>query len=131
MFQEVKSMLPVSGDAYDGEIVLQIKAAAKDLTRTAEIVMPGVIDITFTEEPLLYETGEPIRDEDTGEILTKTVAHDNSTVTDELMITTIATWCAARIGNPPNYDKLVAAYESLKGSMRVSSDYTDYEATEG
>ena len=30
VFQEVKSMLPVSGDAYDGEIVLQIKAAAKD-----------------------------------------------------------------------------------------------------
>ena len=111
MFQEVKSMLPVSGDAYDGEIILQIKAAAMDLTRTAEIVMPGVISIS--------------RDAETGEIT------DESTVTDELMITTIATWCAARIGNPPNYDKLVAAYESLKGSMRVSSDYTDYEPTEG
>ena len=111
MFQEVKSMLPVSGDAYDGEIILQIKAAAMDLTRTAEIVMPGVISIS--------------RDAETGEIT------DESTVTDELMITTIATWCTARIGNPPNYDKLVAAYESLKGSMRVSSDYTDYEPTEG
>lgn len=111
MFQEVKSMLPVSGDAYDGEIILQIKAAAMDLTRTAEIVMPGVISIS--------------RDAETGEIT------DESTVSDELMITTIATWCAARIGNPPNYDKLVAAYESLKGSMRVSSDYTDYEEAEG
>ena len=111
MFQEVKSMLPVSGDAYDGEIILQIKAAAMDLTRTAEIVMPGVISIS--------------RDAETGEIT------DKSTVSDELMITTIATWCAARIENPPNYDKLVAAYESLKGSMRVSSDYTDYEEAEG
>ena len=108
VFQEVKSMLPVSGDGYDQEILMQIKAAAMDLTRTAEIVLPGIISIS--------------RDAETGEIT------DDSTVTDELMITAIATWCAARIGNPPNYDKLVAAYESLKGSMRISSDYTEYES---
>lgn len=106
MFKEVKGMLPVSGDAYDGEILIQIKAAALDLTRTAEIIMPGVISISM--------------DPDSGEIT------DESTVTDELIITTIATWCAARIGNPPNYDKLVAAYEMLKGALRLSSDYSDY-----
>lgn len=106
MFSEVKSMLPVSGNAYDGDIILQIKAAALDLTRTAEIIMPGEISISM--------------DPDSGEIT------DESTVTDELIITTIATWCAARIGNPPNYDKLVAAYEMLKGALRLSSDYSDY-----
>lgn len=108
MFSEVKSMLPVSGNAYDGEILLQIKAAALDLTRTAEIVLPGVISISM--------------DPDSEEIT------DESTVTDELIITTIATWCAARIGNPPNYDKLIAAYEMLKGALRLSSDYSDYPA---
>jgi len=108
MFSEVKSMLPVSGNAYDGEILLQIKAAALDLTRTAEIVLPGVISISM--------------DPDSEEIT------DESTVTDELIITTIATWCAARIGNPPNYDKLIASYEMLKGALRLSSDYSDYPA---
>ena len=108
MFSEVKSMLPVCGDTYDGEILLQINAAALDLTRTAEIIMPGVISISM--------------DPDSGEIT------DDSTVTDELIITTIATWCAARIGNPPNYDKLIAAYEMLKGALRLSSDYSNYPA---
>ncbi len=106
MFDEVKGMLPVSGNAYDGEIVLQIKAAALDLTRTAEIIMPG--EITISMDPA------------SGKIT------DDSTVKDELIITTIATWCAARIGNPPNYDKLIAAYEMLKGALRLSSDYSDY-----
>lgn len=110
MFSEVKGMLPVSGNAYDGEILLQIKAAALDLTSTAEIVLPGEISISMDPE--------------------SGVITDESTVTDELIITTIATWCAARIGNPPNYDKLVAAYEMLKGALRLSSDYSDYP-TEG
>ena len=106
MFAEVKGMLPVSGNAYDGEIALQIRAAALDLTHTAEIVLPGVISVSV--------------DAQTGDVT------DTSTVTDELIITTIATWCAARIGNPPNYDKLIAAYEMLKGALRLSHDYSDY-----
>ncbi|MBR2853430.1 MAG: hypothetical protein IKE81_03805 [Clostridia bacterium] len=106
MFAEVKAMLPVSGDAYDAEIVMQIRAAALDLTRTSEIVLPGEISIS--------------RDAETGEIT------DTSTMTDELIITTIAIWCQMRIGNPPNYDQLLKAYESQKGSLRMSSEYTDY-----
>ena len=106
MFNEVKSMMRISGDDDDDAIILNIKAAALDLTRTADIVLPGSIDIS--------------RDAVTGEIT------DNSTVTDELIILTIATWCIARIGNPPNYDKLMAAYEMMKGSLRLSSDYTNY-----
>ena len=45
MFAEVKDMLPVSGDLYDAQIITQIKAAALDLTTSAEIVLPGVISI--------------------------------------------------------------------------------------
>ncbi len=106
MFAEVKGMLPVSGDDYDKEIALQIKAAALDLTRTAEIILPGEIDISV--------------DADSGAVT------DNSTVEDDLIITAIATWCQMRIGNPPNYDQLLKAYKSMKGSLRLSGHYTDY-----
>ena len=112
MFAEVKAMLPVSGDDYDAEIIMQIKAAALDLTRTSEIILPGVISIERTQDA---QTG------------VWTIS-DNSTVTDELVTTAIATWCNMRIGNPPNYDQLRAAYESMKGSMRLSSSYNT-EAT--
>ena len=76
MFTDVKAMLPVSGDAYDAEIILQINAAALDLTNTAEIKLPGSIDITRTQN------------QDGSWTIT-----DNSTLTDALVITTIATWC--------------------------------------
>ena len=104
MFQEVKAMLPVSGDDYDAEIILQINACALDLTRTAEITLPGTIAIS--------------RDSTTG------VISDTSTLTDALIITAIGIWCNMRIGNPPNYDNLLKAYESLKGQLRLSSTYT-------
>lgn len=103
MFEEVKAMLPVSGNAYDAQIITQIKAAVLDLTTSAEITLDGVVDIT--------------RDADTGAVT------DNSTIVDELAITAIAVWCNMRIGNPPNYDKLLEAYNSLKGQMRLSSAY--------
>lgn len=106
MFAEVKAMLPISGDAYDQEIILQIKAAVLDLTRTAEIVLPGSVDISV--------------DDVTGAVV------DESDLNDELAITAIATWCTMRIGNPANYDNLLRAYESLKGSMRISKHYTAY-----
>ena len=114
MFTDVKGMLPVSGDGYDGEIVTQIKAAVLDLTKTAEIVLPGEVDITRTHQAAT--TSEP----------EQWVITDSSTLTDELAVTAIATWCNMRIGNPPNYDNLLKAYESMKGSMRISSAYTTY-----
>ena len=106
MFQDVKAMLPISGDDYDAEIILQINACALDLTRTAEITLPGKIAIS--------------RDTTTG------VVTDTSTLTDEIIITAIGIWCNMRIGNPPNYDNLLKAYESLKGQMRISKSYTAF-----
>ena len=106
MFAEVKRMLPISGNAYDQEIALQIKAAALDLTRTAEIILPGEIDISI--------------DAGTGEVT------DNSTIEDEYLIAAIACWCTAMIGNPPNYNNMLKAYEAMKGNMRLSREYTDY-----
>ena len=109
MFQEVKATLPISGDDYDGEIIMQIKACALDLTTSAEIQLPGTIAITRTQS----QGGE-------------WTITDNSTMTDELIITAISIWCNMRIGNPPNYDNLLKAYESLKGQLRLSSTYTQY-----
>ena len=113
MFQEVKDALPVSGDGYDAQIIREIKACALDLTTSAEIVLPGTVAIS--------------RNETTG------VISDTSTLTDELIITAISIWCNMRIGNPPNYDNLLKAYESLKGQMRISNHYTHFrtEVTEG
>ena len=106
MFAEVKAGLPVSGDAYDGQIVTQIYAAVLDLTRTAEIVVPGEVAISM--------------DAQTGAVT------DNSTVTDAYVITAVTLWCQMNIGNPPNYDKLLSAYETIKGNMRLSDHYTVY-----
>lgn len=107
VFEKVKDMLPVSGNDYDGNIITQINAAVADLTKTAEIVLPGTVEIS--------------RDSDTKQIT------DSSTLKDDYVITAIATWCNMHIGNPPNYDNLLAAYKSMKGSMRISKEYTDYE----
>ena len=110
MFAEVKDSLPISGDGYDGQIIREIKACALDLTTSAEIALPGTIDITISAQGVIT---------------------DNSTLTDDLIITTIATWCNMKIGNPPNYDKLLAAYKSLKGQLRLSKAYTTSEVTAG
>jgi len=118
MFAEVKESLPISGDDYDAQIIREIKACALDLTTSAEIVLPGVIDITRTQEAAT--TSEPEH----------WVITDNSTVTDELIITVISIWCNMRIGNPPNYDQLLKAYNSLKGQLRLSKNYTNYEDQE-
>ena len=113
MFAEVKAMLPVSGDDYDAEIIMQIKACAMDLTTSAEITLPGTVAITRTQNQQGVWT-----------------VTDTSTLTDELVTTAIATWCNMRIGNPPNYDNLLKAYESLKGQLRLSKTYTDYHPEE-
>lgn len=110
LFATVKDSLPVSGNGYDGNIITQIKAAVLDLTTSTEIVLDGVVDIE--------------RDAQTGEIT------DNSSIDDELVITAISVWCNMRIGNPPNYDKLLEAYNSLKGQMRMSSRYNGRGAEE-
>ena len=110
MFAEVKESLPISGDDYDAQIIREIKACALDLTTSAEIVLPGVIAISRTQDQETHEW----------------TVTDNSDVTDELIITVISIWCNMRIGNPPNYDNLLKAYNSLKGQLRLSGYYTTH-----
>ena len=114
MFAEVKSMLPVSGNDYDPVIITQIKAAVLDLESSTEIVLPGRVNITRRKKSAGVLTAT---ETDEYEVI------DNSTLKDELAITAIATWCNIRIGNPPNYDNLLSAYNALKGQMRLSKRY--------
>ena len=115
MFAEVKELLTfIEGDDYDAKIIAEIKACALDLTRTAEMVLPGEIHITRTQSAITHEW----------------TVEDTSDLTDELIIKTIAVWCDKEIGNPPNREQLEKAYSSLKGRLRLSSQYTNYgEAT--
>ena len=116
MFAEVKDMLPVRGDDYDAQIIREIKACVLDLTTSAEIVLPGEITITRTQN---QQTG-------------KWTITDTSTLKDELIIAVIATWCNMRIGNPPNYSQLLAAYGAFKGQLRQSDKYSfNPEVAEG
>ena len=114
MFAEVKSMLPVSGDDYDPQIITQFRAAVLDLESSTEIVLPGRVNITRRKKSAGVLTAT---ETDEYEVI------DNSTLKDELAITAIATWCNIRIGNPPNYDNLLSAYNALKGQMRLSKRY--------
>ena len=109
MFAEVKELLTfIEGDEYDAQIIAEIKACALDLTTSAEINLGGEISITRAK------------------VLGKWEITDNSTVKDELIIKVIAVWCNMQIGNPPNYDNLRTAYNSLKGQLRMSRQYTTY-----
>lgn len=111
MFAEVKELLTfIEGNDYDAKIIAEIKACEKDLTTSAEIVLPGTVSITRTQSAITQEW----------------TITDNSTITDALVIKTFAVWCDKEIGNPPNKDALEAAYRSLKGQLRLSKHYTDY-----
>lgn len=102
MFAEVKSQLPVSGNGYDRDIIIQIRAAVADLTKTSDIVLPGVVNISISDQGVIK---------------------DNSTLKDEYAITAIALWCNMHIGNPPNYDNLSKSYYTIKGNMKMSHEY--------
>ena len=125
MFQEVKESLPVSGDDYDAEIIRKIYACVLDLTTSAEIVLPGEVNITRTWT-------EPVIDQQTGKETAPgywTIT-DTSTLKDAFVITVISIWCNMTIGNPPNYEQLRKAYNSYKGQMRQSRKYTVFTPEE-
>ena len=108
MFAEVKAGINIKGNAYDVQIRQQIYAAVKDMTATADISLPGDVNISI--------------DENTGAVT------DNSTLTDAYAITAITAWCILHIGNPPNYKELLDSYNTIKGNMSRSSEYSAYSA---
>ena len=51
---------------------------------------------------------------------------DNSTLTDALVMRAIFTYVRAHFGSPPDYDRLVEAYDTQKVQLMHASGYTDY-----
>ena len=108
MFAEVKELLTFiepEEESYDAQIIAEIKACALDLTRTAEIVLPGVIDISREK------------------VLGKWVITDNSTITDQLLIQAIITYVRLHFGTPDDYDKLERSYNEQKAQLITASGY--------
>lgn len=51
---------------------------------------------------------------------------DSSLITDPLIIQAVKTYVRANFKNPDNYDRLIASYESQKGSLQIATGYTDW-----
>ena len=104
MLKEAKKALRVTADYYDSEIASLLMAGANDL-EIAGVELPG--SVTFT-------------------VSTSDAVTDNSTLKDPLVMRAIITYAMMRFGNPPNYDKLLDAYETQKGQLMHAAGYTDY-----
>lgn len=105
MLNEAKTALRVTVDNFDGEIMLLLQAGARDL-EIAGVTVPGRVAWTV---------------ETSGQVT------DQSTIRDPLVLRAILTYAAARFGNPPNYDRLKAAYDEQKVQLMHAADYTDYD----
>ena len=112
MFQEVKDTLPISGDDYDAQIIMEIKACALDLTTSAEIQLPGTIAITRQQVQGVW------------------TITDTSTLTDALCQRAVITYAAARFGNPPNYQQIKDSYDEQKAQLAHNKNYTVYGEAE-
>lgn len=111
MLKEAMLALRVTDMEYAPDIKRLLVAGKRDL-EIAGVTITGVIDITITE------------DEQTGAI----TATDNSTITDDLVITAIITYAGAR-GNYAGADeraKLDASYDLQRRQLANATGYTDF-----
>ena len=104
MLKEAKKALRVTSTIYDTEIASLLMAGANDLA-IAGVDLPGTV--TFT-------------------IGTNDAVTDQSTLTDPLAMRAVITYAAMRFGNPPNYDRLMDAYDTQKCQLMHAAAYTDY-----
>ena len=56
---------------------------------------------------------------------------DTSEMKDPLVMRALITYAAMRFGNPPNYDRLLAAYENQKVQLMHAARYTEYGGDHG
>ena len=104
MLKEAKKALRVTVTNFDDEIMRLCEAGLMDL-QIAGVVASGTV--AFTES-------------------TSGAVTDTSTLTDPLVQRAIITYAAMRFGNPPNYDRLLDAYETQKVQLMHAAGYTDY-----
>ena len=111
MLKEAMLALRVTDMEYAPDIKRLLVAGKRDL-EIAGVTITGVIDITITE------------DEQTGAI----TATDNSTITDDLVITAILTYAGAR-GNYAGAEekaRLEASYDLQRKQLANATGYTDF-----
>lgn len=111
MLKEAMLNMRVTDMEYAPDIRRLLIAGKRDL-EIAGVTITGVIDITITE------------DEQTGAI----TATDNSTITDDLVITAIITYAGAR-GNYAGADeraKLDASYDLQRKQLANATGYTNF-----
>lgn len=126
MLKECVRAIGYTGSLELGEIARLIKAAAADMT-TRGVILPGTVDFEFTEVPIVDPiTSEQETDWMTGQGRTFEIVTDKSDLTDDLVCRAIFTYVQAHFRNPPNYDKLIEAYETQLGQLMNTTGYTDF-----
>lgn len=100
LLDDIKIILRVSADSYDDEITDLIESAVKDLNIT------GIDSAWFTN--LMVEVAEG----------------EEPIVVDPLIKRAIALYCKAHFGyDNADHERLLKAYELLKGHLSISIDY--------
>lgn len=51
---------------------------------------------------------------------------EGTTITDELIIRAVITYCRVHFGSPPDYVRLKAAYDEQKAQLMSATGYTDW-----
>ena len=109
MLNEAKKALRVTAEAYDSEIASLLMAGAKDL-KIAGVVLPGTVTFSISQDGTVT---------------------DNSSLRDPLAQRAIFTYARMHFGSPPDYDRLLAAYETQKVQLMHAERYTEYGDGEG
>lgn len=110
MLKEAKTALRVTSTVYDEDIVLKLKAGARDL-EIAGVIVPGEVDVEF--------------DPTTG------AATDSSTLTDPLIQQALITYVRMQFGSPEDYDRVKESYELQKTQLMHASGYTSWGGDRG
>jgi hypothetical protein len=113
MLKEAMLAMRITDEEYEPEICRLLKAAESDL-KIAGVVIDGECVFVITE---------------TTDAITGAVAYtitDNSTITDDMVITAMITYCRVHFGSPPDYDKLVASYDLQRRQLANATGYTDF-----
>ena len=116
MLNEAMKAVSATDMEYASEVADLLNAAYLDL-QIAGVVIDGEVDITITEST----------DQTTGE--TTITAADNSTIEDPLVIQAMKTYVRANFRNPPNYDRLAAAYKLQREQLANATGYTNFDGT--
>jgi hypothetical protein len=51
---------------------------------------------------------------------------DSELITDPLVARAVITYCRCHFGNPPDYERLKAAYDEQKAQLQTATGYTDW-----